>query len=152
GARSGGQPGPAHGFARTSAWTMEGRDVLEDGKVELVLSLRDTHETDKSRGGAFHLRLRVTIGSELEMELATVNQSDQPFSFEQALHTYLAVGDIHKTSISGLENTVFIDKTDGFKRKTRDGGPVRITGETDAVHLNTQSACTISDPEWSRRI
>src|SRR5262249_18880989 len=92
------------------------------------------------------------IGSELEMELEVSNIGASPFMFEEALHTYLAVGDVREVSIAGLEHATFIDKTDGFQRKNQGGHPVRITKETDQVHLNTEATCTVSDPVWNRRV
>jgi len=152
GARSDGKPGPAHGFARTSDWTLEGAKQNDDGRFEIALLLSNSHATDNFFKGTFRLRFRATIGSELDMELETSNVSKEPFTFEQALHTYLAVGDIHQISVSGLEDTVFIDKTDGFLRKKQGTTPIRIAKETDQVHLNTEAACRISDPVWNRRI
>jgi glucose-6-phosphate 1-epimerase len=152
GARADGKPGPAHGFARTSEWTVEGARLREDAGVEITLALRDNDATRDLFDTAFRLRLRVTVGSVLEMELETSNEGKTPFTFEEALHTYLAVGDVRQASVSGLENTVFIDKTDEFKRKNQAGEPVRIAKETDQVHLSTLSACTVWDPVWTRRI
>ncbi len=152
GTRSDGKPGPAHGFARTSEWIAEGARQLEDGRVEITLALGNNHATREFFDAAFRLRFRVTIGSELEMELETSNSGTIPFTFEEALHTYLAVGDVRQASIFGLGNTVFIDKTDGFKRKKQDGEPLRIAKETDQVHLNTQATCSVWDPLWNRRI
>jgi glucose-6-phosphate 1-epimerase len=152
GNRSDGKPGPAHGFARTSQWTMESARLREDGRVEIVLTLTDSDATRQLFDSTFGLRFRVTIGSELEMELEATNHSNEPFTFEEALHTYLAVGDIQQASVFGLENTAFIDKTDGFKRKTQGAEPILIAKETDEVHLNTRTACTIWDPVWNRRI
>jgi glucose-6-phosphate 1-epimerase len=152
GSRSDGKPGPAHGFARTSQWSRENVNLQEDGRVEVTLALTSG---DAMRGlfdHAFQLRFRVTIGSELEMELEASNHSDEPFTFEEALHTYLAVGDIQDASVTGLENTIFIDKTDGFKRKKQGSEAIRIAKETDQVHLNTQAICTVWDPVWNRRI
>src|SRR5258708_4371522 len=152
GSRSDGKPGPAHGFARTSEWTVEGARQLADGRVEITLALSNNNATHDFFDAAFRLRFRVTIGSELEMELETSNQGNTPFTFEEALHTYLAVGDVKQASVLGLENTTFIDKTDGFKRKKQDSEPVRIIKETDQVHLGAQAACTVWDPVWNRRI
>jgi glucose-6-phosphate 1-epimerase len=152
GARSDGKPGPAHGFARTSEWTMERTRQLDDGRIEITLTLSGNEATRALFDAAFRLRFRVTIGAELEMELETWNDGHTPFTFEEALHSYLAVGDVREASVFGLENTVFIDKTDGFKRKTHGAEPMRIAKETDQVHLNTQAACSVVDPVWNRRI
>jgi glucose-6-phosphate 1-epimerase len=152
GARGDGKPGPAHGFARNSEWVIEGTKLRNDGRVEITLALAPN---DASRGfgySAFHLRFRVTIGSELEMELETRNDAKEPHANEEALHTYLAVADIHQVSVSGLEGTAYIDKTDGFKRKKLGNEPLRITKETDQVHLSTKSTCVVHDPVWNRRI
>jgi len=152
GARSDGKPGPAHGFARTSEWTVENTSQREDGRVEITLALSDNDATRELFDVAFRLRFRVTVGAELEMELETSNQGKTPFTFEEALHTYLSVGDVERTSLFGLDHTVFIDKTDGFKRKPRGHEPLRIAKETDQMHLGTRAICTVWDPVWERRI
>jgi glucose-6-phosphate 1-epimerase len=125
---------PMHGFARTSEWKVEN---LAAGTAELSLS---------------QLRFRVSVGLTLGMELEVHNDSNEPLTFEEALHTYFAVGDIHQVSVTGLENTAYIDKADGCREKRRDSAPVRIAKETDEVYLNTRAACVIDDPAWSRRI
>jgi len=152
GNRSDGRPGPAHGFARTAEWTVESTRLREDSGVEITLALSNNDATRDFFDAAFRLRFRLTIGSELEMELEASNEGETPFTFEEALHTYLAVGDVYRVLVMGLENTVFIDKTDGFKRKKQDVQPVRIAKETDQVHLSTQTACRVLDPVWNRSI
>jgi glucose-6-phosphate 1-epimerase len=150
GSREGGKPGPAHGFARTAAWTHEGSRELPDSRIEVTLGLRSDDATRKLFEGEFQLRFRVTIGRELEMELETSNLGNSPFTFEEALHTYLAVGDVRQVSVRGLENTTYIDKTDGFKRRQQ-VGDVRIAKETDSVYLNTRATCVVTDPVWKRQ-
>jgi len=152
GPRGDGKPGPAHGFARSVDWAIEATKLRNDGKVEITLALAPNEATRGFGYATFHLRFRVTVGSELEMELETRNDAKQPLIYEEALHTYFAVADIHQASVSGLEGTTYIDKTDGFKRKTLIEEPVRIAKETDQVHLGTKAACVIHDPVWSRRI
>jgi glucose-6-phosphate 1-epimerase len=152
GSRSDGKPGPAHGFARTSEWTMESARLREDARVEITLALASDDTSRALFPSEYRLRFRVTIGSELEMEIEARNEGSEPFTYEEALHTYLAIGDISQVSVSGLEGTTYIDKTDGFKRKKQDSEPVRIAKETDQVHLSTAAACTIHDPVWNRRI
>ena len=152
GARSDGKPGPAHGFARTSQWTVESTKQHDDARLEITLALGSSDATRALFDGDFGLRFRVTVGAELEMELETSNQGKTPFTFEEALHTYLAVGDVERAAIFGLENTTFIDKTDGFKRKKLESEPMRIAKETDQVHLCARTICTVWDPVWDRRI
>ncbi|HXB73692.1 MAG TPA: D-hexose-6-phosphate mutarotase [Candidatus Acidoferrales bacterium] len=152
GPRGDGKPGPAHGFARTTEWAVEGAKLHPDGKVEITLALAPNDETRNLGYAAFHLRSRVTVGSELEMELETGNDAKEAFTFEEALHSYFAIADIRQASVSGLEGTTYIDKTDGFKRKTQGNAPIRIAKETDQVHVSTQAACVVHDAVWNRRI
>lgn len=141
GPRSGGQPGPMHGLARTAQWTLDANRARPDGTVELDLSLP-----------AHNLAFHVAFGAQLEMELEVLNPGATDFVFEEALHTYFAIGDIHQLSLSGLEGTGYLDKTDNFQRKRQPAEPIRIAQETDQVHLNTAATCVIDDPAWARRI
>jgi glucose-6-phosphate 1-epimerase len=152
GPRGDGKPGPAHGFARTTEWAIEGTKLLNNGNVEITLALAPNETTRGFGYASFNLRYRVTIGSLLKMELETRNDASEPLTYEEALHAYFAVADIRQTSVSGLEGTTFIDKTDGFKRKQLGNQPFEIAKETDQVHLSTQATCVIHDPVWQRRI
>lgn len=152
GPRGDGQPGPMHGFARTMEWAVEGTTLGQDGSVEIALVLEPNEVTRGFGYDAFHLRFRVTIGRKLEMKLETRNDAAQPLVFQEALHTYFAIGDIYRTWVSGLDGAVYIDKTDGFQRKQQGSEPVHITRETDRVYVNTMSTCVIGDPTLGRRI
>jgi len=144
GARSDGKPGPAHGYARTSEWTVESTRLFDTGSVEIVLTL--SAEDDVT------VRFTATIGTELGMSLEVSNGGSQPFRFEEALHTYFAISDISNITVTGLENTTYIDKTDNFLKKKQYNEPIRIAKETDQVHLDSTSTCTIHDPDWQRKI
>lgn len=152
GPRTGGLPGPAHGFARTTEWALEGTEVRSDGRVEIRLALTPDDTSRRLGYAAFRLNFRVTIGSTLEMELETCNESNEPLTYEEALHTYFAIADINQVSVSGLEGTTYIDKTDNFQRKQLGSEPLRIAKETDQVHLSTTSTCVVHDPVWNRRM
>jgi glucose-6-phosphate 1-epimerase len=80
------------------------------------------------------------------------NTSNRDFTFEQALHTYLAVGDVRQVWIDGLSGREFLDKTDTMRRKTQPLGAITIVGETDRVYLNTPDTVSVSDPELSRKL
>ncbi len=147
-----GPPKPAHGFARTAIWSVESVDVLRDDEAVCVLRLEPNDATRAAWPNDFTLRYRVAIGRSLELLLEVRNESKVPFTFESALHTYLEVGDVRKCSITGLENTEYIDKTDSFSRKRTGAGSVQLERETDSVFLNTAATCVVDDPGLGRRI
>ena len=136
GNRSDGQPGPAHGFARTALWTL---DSPQPSFSLVAESLEATFQA-------------TLLPAALELRLTVHNAGESTRRFENALHTYFAVSDVREVTVSGLENTAFLDKTDGFARKQSGGEPLRLTGETDSVYLDTTTTCTITDPAWQRRI
>ena len=157
GPRGGGLPGPSHGFARTAIWTLEETTMLENGSAETgPVTMLFTLEPDEvSRGFGYRdflLRYRVTVSARLELELEVRHDGSEPFTYEQALHSYFAVADIGQVAVSGLAGTTYIDKVDGYRPKVQQEEPLRFSGETDQVHLHTQAKCVIYDAGWERRI
>ena len=75
-----------------------------------------------------------------------------PLVFEEAMHTYYQVGDVHETTLYGLEKTGFIDKTDDMKSKPASNEPLNFTGPTDRVYPNTTATCVIHDHLNKRHI
>jgi glucose-6-phosphate 1-epimerase len=151
GPRSGGMPGPSHGFARTALWRLNFAQEA-DGKVEMVFVLESKDLGDSFGYASFSLQLRVVIGAQLQIGLQVGNRSEKPLTYEEAVHSYFAVGDIAQASVSGLEGTTYIDKTDDLKRKRAGNEAIRLTKETDQVHLNTTATCVVEDALWQRRI
>jgi glucose-6-phosphate 1-epimerase len=152
GARAGDPHAPDHGFARTREWTVESVERSDDGSVALTLQLEPDHVTRQLWPHEFRIRHRVVVGARLEMALEVENCSREPFTLEEALHTYLLVGDVRQASVTGLGGVTYIDKTDGMKRKTLAAGPLRLTETTDRVFLDTRESCTVTDPVLSRRL
>ncbi len=152
GARAGESSAPVHGFARTAVWEVEALDAAADGTVTVVLRLTANDATRAHWPHDFVLRHRITIGAALAMALEVENVSTRPFVFEEALHTYLAVDDVREVSITGLAGVEYVDKVDAFARKAQGAAPIRITGETDRVYLDTGAACVLDDPRMQRRI
>ena len=143
---------PMHGFARSRDWRLLTHGEEPDGAVVLELGLDDDEATRRQWPPTFALRYRVTVGASLHLALEVVNTSAAPFTFEAALHTYLAVGDVETVAVSGLEDTVYLDKVDAFARKRHGAGPLRLTGETDRVFLGTRARCVVDDPGLGRRV
>ena len=151
-ARAGQPDAPMHGFARTMPWQVESLAVDGDQTVLAVLRLASDDATRAHWPHDFVLRHHIVIGTRLSMLLEVENTSREPFTYEAALHTYLAVADARAASITGLENASYRDKTDGFQTKTQPPEPLRFTGETDRVFENTRAACELHDPAGARRI
>jgi glucose-6-phosphate 1-epimerase len=148
-----GDPAAAmHGLARLADWSVELTTRAADGSVLLVLGLASERPAQPAWPHPYALRYSVTVGRTLELRLEVGNPSADALSFEEALHTYLAVGDVRVVSVAGLEGTAYIDKTDGMRRKRQGPGPLHIVGETDRVYLGTQAACSLEDPTWARRL
>jgi len=152
GARARHPEAPDHGFARTREWAVESVEHANDGSVAVTLAFEDDEATRRTWAHAFKIRQRAVFGTRLEMTLEVENRSDQPFHFEEALHTYLRIGDVARASIDGLGGGSYIDKTDDMKRKTLAAGPLRLDGTTDRVFLDTRSTCIVADPVLGRRI
>ena len=143
---------PPHGFARTSEWELESTRNIDDQSVQVVLRFPSTAATRAEWPHNFVLRHRITIGARLQMELEVENRGAGDLRFEEALHTYFAVSDVREVAVRGLAGTEYIDKVDGAKLKVQDEEPIRFTGETDRVYLDTSAECTIDDPGLQRRI
>jgi glucose-6-phosphate 1-epimerase len=143
--------GPAHGFARTSLWTLAFAAISGD---DLILTLTlGSSETSRALGfDNFQLAYQITLGAELKLQLTVANLADTPLHFEEAFHSYFSVGDALQISLIGLSDTHYIDKTDNFARKRQSSVPLTITCETDRVYLNTLVPVILVDPVFHRRI
>lgn len=146
-----GHPGPSHGFARLQDWTLESVSRA-GGKLSLQLTLAPTAMSRSMGFDDFLLTLEVVIGRALSMQLTVANKGTAPLTFEEALHTYFYVADVHEVSVSGLEPTPYIDKNDGFKLKAASGAPVTFTAPTDRVYQDTEAPCVIRAATQQRDI
>ena len=143
---------PAHGFARTADWEVESLSIDSDDVVTVVFRLDSKQATHPAWPHDFALQYRVVIGRTLTLTLEVENTSSAPFPFENALHTYFAVGDVRQTATTGLAQTSYLDKTEGMQRKTQGSEPIRITQETDRLFENTRTTCVLDDASTGRKI
>jgi len=143
--------GPAHGFARTQPWKLDFGAYAAD-ELHLSLSLEPT-ELSRSLGfDNFLVAYQITFGKELKLRLSVANDGNEPLPFEEALHTYLQVGDVEQARVHGLYETEYLDKTDNFARKTQTEPILTFAGPTDRPYLNTTSPIAVDDPALHRRI
>src|SRR6201992_682003 len=117
GARTGERTdGPSHGFARMAVWEMAfAAGFGED--LHLTLTLGPSAESRALGYDNFRLAYELILGRTLSLRLSVVNQGEMPMVMEEALHTYLAVGDVERVRLGGLVDTEFLDKTEHFARK-----------------------------------
>ncbi len=135
---------PAHGFARTRDFTYHGARLTKAGEAELEFGLESDAQTLAVFPYAFSARLRVTFGSALRIQFTVRNQDAQPFSFEEALHTYFSVANIQQATVLGLEGASYADKVQGMAQFTEGARELHISGETDRVY-ESAATCTIRD-------
>lgn len=140
---------PSHGFVRLREWRLE--SIARHGEVVAVTV---DHSSDAASRELwphdYHLRLRVAFGASLQIDVTVTNVGKETFSFEEALHTYFSVDDIHSTSLSGLDSARYLDTVGGI-REMQQQGDVRFEAETDRIYFATGDA-TIHDASRPRRI
>lgn len=142
---------PAHGFVRNRMWNVVATEITVSGSIRVILGLEDTPETIEIWPQSFTLMLEITVGRSLNLELVTRNTGAQLFPVTQAFHTYFKVGDISQVSVSGLEDTDYIDKVDNSALK-KQIGPVVINEEVDRIYLGVRDELVINDIALNRRI
>lgn len=151
GPRHDGKNGPAHGFARVQPWSLEFAAIVGED-VHLTLTLGPT-ELSRSLGfDHFRLALQITLGKSLKLQFTVANEGPTTLAYEEGMHTYFAVQDVHQIVIEGLDGTSFIDKKDDFKVKPQTAGPMQITSPTDRVYLETTATCMVRDRALNRVI
>ena len=120
--------------------------------VEIHLRLVSSEATRALWAGEFVADYRVRIGATLGLELRVKNTGNQPLRIEEALHTYLAVGDVRQVSIEGLAGASYFTAVGTPRTETEGAAPIPIIAETDRVYLGTQATCVAHDPAWQRRL
>jgi glucose-6-phosphate 1-epimerase len=143
---------PAHGFARTRAWTVESIPSGEGGAIVATLQMKSDESTKKWWAADFAAHYVIRVGHELSMQLTVQNLGRDPIRFEEALHTYFTVGDALRTEVRGLEGASYLDRLQPGKTLTQNDRPIRFTAETDRTYVNTDAVTTIVDPVLKRRI
>ena len=139
-----GKPGPSHGFARIQPWDVAFA-ALSGDDLHLTLTLGPTPMSRDYGFDRFRLAYQITVGRSLRLQLTVANEAETPLKFEEALHTYFAVADVHEVTVTGLEPTQYIDKTDAMKEKPAAHAPLTFTGPTDRVYRDTEASCSIHD-------
>ncbi|UWZ83941.1 D-hexose-6-phosphate mutarotase [Occallatibacter riparius] len=142
---------PTHGFVRTREWRLDSLSVDDDGSVTLVCLTSSDDSTRALWRHDFLVAYRIRIASTLRLELSVMNRGTSPLRFEEALHSYFRVGDIHQARVHGLDAVTYLDNTDGNKSKRQDGS-LALAAPTDNAYIDTEAPAEILDPVLHRRL
>ncbi|KAL8924631.1 MAG: hypothetical protein Q9208_003946 [Pyrenodesmia sp. 3 TL-2023] len=152
---------PQHGFARNSRWEYLGKSSSEssslpnskgDASVKLDFGLSDSMIDSSKWNYSFNLTYSVTLSQDnLETSLVVRNTGSSNYDFQLLFHSYFAVDDISQTTVSGLEEAAFIDKTQGAKEVEPAQKPLSISSETDRVYTTAAEKPIIIAEKGSKR-
>lgn len=126
---------PSHGFARRALWRVAGTEV-DAQRTELTLVLTEADATDPVWPFRYNLTLTVTLEETLTVDLQARNLDDVPFTFGEALHTYLRVGDARQVTLVGVGQE----------------GPIRFADDAthDVVYPQDDVVALLRDPVMGR--
>lgn len=147
-----GKTQPGHGFARLASWRLNAATVDGLGVADLEFEL-PSDGVQHLPGGAqwpadAQVKLLVTMGSHLMLTLRVQAGADG-LDIEEALHSYLSVGEVTRISVEGLAEASYFDKVHDLQ--TRQRGGLDITEETDRVY-RTDGTVRVVDPTMDRII
>ncbi|MFI6515798.1 D-hexose-6-phosphate mutarotase [Spirillospora sp. NPDC050679] len=135
---------PSHGFARTSAWTLDAHHE-DDEAALLALSLKSDARTREMWPHDFTLTARFKLGLKCEIDL----EAEAGHPSTGALHSYFSVGSAAEAAVSGLGDRYF-DKV--LDAEGEQKGDLTFPGRIDRVYTRPADASLIRDPVLDRVI
>jgi glucose-6-phosphate 1-epimerase len=133
---------PKHGLLRNRVW----EPFAISAPDSLAFALRDDESSRVAWPHGFEARLAVTLGAtRLTVSLAVRNTGAAPFRFTGALHTYFAVDDIARVSVTGLAGREYRDAAGGNRIVTESETALRFSGEVDRVYHDVPDALVLED-------
>lgn len=133
----------SHGFAQVAPWNLVAAAAVPGGAVHLHFQLPSDDECE--------VDYRVTVGTSLTLELVVSNTGDANFTFENCLHPYFHISDIHSIDVTGLQGTRYHDQLLGTQA-IETAPAIRFTGEVDRIYQDSAAAVEIHDPVLRRTI
>ena len=145
-----GEPGSkAHGFARTSVWSVRSSEYSEDESA-LVLGLRDSEATRRIWPHRFDLEFRISVTMKLNLSLKTTNTGDAPFKITEGLHPYFLVKDRDATTVRGVAGCDYVDARDMSEHVQT--GDLAVTEDVNHVFKPSKNEFALIDPGLRRAI
>jgi glucose-6-phosphate 1-epimerase len=138
---------PAHGFARSQIWR-----CVDLQPTQLTLQLEDSKATRAIWNHAFLAKLTISVGETLRIAMSVTNRGPTPFTFEQALHTYFASGDIADATIHGLEQVPFTEHAKDPQGSWDPNSPLQFRAETDRVFQDVPAQIRLHAATLNRNV
>jgi glucose-6-phosphate 1-epimerase len=128
-----------HGFARTSTWQLQGEPIT-GANVQVAsasFTLQDSLLTRTMWPFRFALLMQVRLGAGfIECSLHVSNTGVDAFDFTAALHTYLAIPDLHLAALRGLAAVPYYDALRQNAETTSSASLLHVTDEVDHIYLD----------------
>ncbi len=133
---------PKHGFVRNFDWELT---ALEESANSVRLAFSHHYKVDKPDqfSHPFSVTLTITLSRSLTLTLDLHNKDSEPVEFSWAFHTYFAVNDCKKTTVTGLEGRHYLDNTQGLNEFLQEG-PIHFIQEVDSVYNETTQSQSIA--------
>lgn len=135
---------PAHGFARTSLWTLQHIESSHD-EHELQFVLHSSAQTKVYWNHDFEARMTLRCGRTLTLEFNVLNTDTQSFSFGFAWHSYFAVSSLNAVRIGGLAHTYYIDQLSEINPHLEHMEWVQVNAETDRIYYQSKGHFSIQE-------
>lgn len=143
---------PSHGYARINKWKLTEKTESRKNKTLAATFELDSISAEDPERNWVATYVLYCCPEYLEVKLKVTNTGTAVFRMENALHTYIAVGDIESVNIEGLDQSVYFDKASTATQKHQiQEGPVYFLGEIDRVYLS-KGKVVVCDPTWERQL
>ena len=133
---------PAHGVARTARWDWSLDEDGADG-----VALRALPAVALWPGLEAQVTVRVREGA-IDIELESHNVGQETVELTQALHSYLAVGEVGEIEVRGLAGCEYLDKLKAGAGARQDG-ELRIGSALDRIYRH-EGVIEVRDPVLQR--
>lgn len=146
-------PLPKHGFARTTAWELVRDGEIDDGSAEALFRLEDSPATRRLWPHRFVAEVRVRVHDcRLMVSLQVLNRGEEQLRFTGALHTYVRIVDVQRTTVAGLAEVRYRDSTAGEREGVQREPVLRVEGEIDRIYLGTTQPIEVRDGGRATRL
>lgn len=140
----------AHGFVRARPWSVTG-SAAKSGRARLVLAYDASPKSQPDWPHRALAEIEITLAETLTIALSTENRGENDLLLTQALHTYLAVGDIRAVTVDGFADQPFIDQlSPGLMRRELE--LLSVKAEIDRIYQDSEGPVIVTDQKGGRQL